>query len=124
MLIIMTTKVLIYLLAAVGCSCSFKIKTTKFLTARPLLQSDQLLPKFLDSDTDTSKHQTNNDNFQSLLFLKAAAGSSAFNIIFPIQDAFAKGGEYGILEGRTASMLHPLTMLALFATSIYAGSLG
>jgi hypothetical protein len=24
-----------------------------------------------------------------------------------------------LLEGRTASMLHPLTMLALFSTSIY-----
>lgn len=39
-------------------------------------------------------------------------------------ECFAKGGEYGILEGRTASMLHPVTMLALFATSVYSGYLG
>jgi hypothetical protein len=38
--------------------------------------------------------------------------------------AFAKDGSYGILEGRSASMLHPITMFALFFTTLYSGYLG
>lgn len=40
-------------------------------------------------------------------------------LLMPLQDVLAKGGEYGILEGRIGSMMHPLTMFALFATSLY-----
>eukprot|EP01038_Epipyxis_sp_PR26KG_P004035 gene4035-5772_t len=36
----------------------------------------------------------------------------------------AAASDYGILAGRTASMLHPVTNLALFATTIYSGYLG
>jgi hypothetical protein len=45
-------------------------------------------------------------------------------LLLPTQEAFAGGSEYGILAGRTASMLHPVTMLLLFATSVYSGYLG
>ena len=34
------------------------------------------------------------------------------------------GGAYGIFEGRTASLLHPLTMASLFLVSLYSGYLG
>jgi len=40
------------------------------------------------------------------------------------QDAYAAGGEYGILEGRILSLLHPVVMLLLFAATGYAGYLG
>lgn len=40
------------------------------------------------------------------------------------QDAYAVGGEYGILEGRILSLVHPVVMLALFAATGYAGYLG
>jgi len=42
----------------------------------------------------------------------------------PLEPANAKGGEYGAWEGRIASMMHPMTMSALFLTSLYAGYLG
>ena len=45
-------------------------------------------------------------------------------LLMPCSEAFAKDGAYGIFEGRTASMLHPVTMFALFATSLYSASLG
>ncbi len=36
----------------------------------------------------------------------------------------ADANEYGILAGRSASMLHPITMIALLGTSLYSGYLG
>ncbi|XP_071737221.1 uncharacterized protein [Rutidosis leptorrhynchoides] len=40
------------------------------------------------------------------------------------QDAFAAGGEYGILEGRSLALIHPIVMGGLFAYTLYAGYLG
>ena len=40
------------------------------------------------------------------------------------QDAFAKGGEFGLLEGRTAALVHPFFLGIMYATSLYAGYLG
>ena len=40
------------------------------------------------------------------------------------QDAYAAGGEYGILEGRIFSLLHPVVMITLFVATGYAGYLG
>lgn len=36
----------------------------------------------------------------------------------------AAGGEFGILEGRTAALIHPAVMGGLFVASVYAGWLG
>ena len=36
----------------------------------------------------------------------------------------AHANQYGIFAGRTASLMHPMTMFALFATSLYSGYLG
>ena len=38
--------------------------------------------------------------------------------------AHASGGEFGLFEGRTAALLHPAGMGALYATTLYAGYLG
>ena len=53
-----------------------------------------------------------------------AATIGMSSLLVPTQEAFAKGGEYGILEGRIGSMAHPITMFALFGTSIYSAYLG
>lgn len=39
-------------------------------------------------------------------------------------DALAAGGEFGILEGRSFALLHPLVMGGLFAYTLWAGYLG
>ena len=49
---------------------------------------------------------------------------SALTLLVPLEDASAAGGAYGIFEGKLASMAHPVTMLALFGTSVYSGYLG
>jgi hypothetical protein len=45
-------------------------------------------------------------------------------IVLSAQDAFAKGGEFGVLEGRTAALVHPFFLGIMYATSLYAGYLG
>ena len=45
-------------------------------------------------------------------------------IVLSAQDAFAKGGEFGLLEGRTAALVHPFFLGIMYATSLYAGYLG
>ncbi|KAK1438067.1 hypothetical protein QVD17_03870 [Tagetes erecta] len=40
------------------------------------------------------------------------------------QDAFAAGGEFGILEGRSLALVHPIVMGGLFVYTLYAGYLG
>ncbi|VVB06557.1 unnamed protein product [Arabis nemorensis] len=40
------------------------------------------------------------------------------------QDAVAVGGEFGILEGRSFALIHPIVMGGLFAYTLWAGYLG
>ncbi|PRQ58559.1 hypothetical protein RchiOBHm_Chr1g0360621 [Rosa chinensis] len=40
------------------------------------------------------------------------------------KDAFAVGGEFGILEGRTFALIHPIVMGGLFVYTLWAGYLG
>ena len=40
------------------------------------------------------------------------------------QDALAVGGEFGILEGRSFALIHPLVMGGLFVYTLWAGYLG
>lgn len=39
-------------------------------------------------------------------------------------EAIAKDGEYGLLEGRTAALIHPAVMFTLLGATLYAGYLG
>ncbi|OAY64670.1 hypothetical protein ACMD2_18061 [Ananas comosus] len=41
-----------------------------------------------------------------------------------MKDAMAVGGEFGILEGRTLALVHPLVMSGLFFYTLWAGYLG
>lgn len=40
------------------------------------------------------------------------------------QDAVAVGGEFGVLEGRTFALVHPIVMACLFVYTLWAGYLG
>lgn len=52
------------------------------------------------------------------------AGAALAPLLLHADAAFAKDGEFGILEGRTAALLHPAIMLTLFGATLYAGYLG
>ena len=41
-----------------------------------------------------------------------------------VQSAMAQGGEFGLLEGRSAALVHPIVMAGLFFATGYAGYLG
>ncbi|MEW5306132.1 MAG: hypothetical protein WDW36_008622 [Sanguina aurantia] len=41
-----------------------------------------------------------------------------------VNESMAKGGELGILEGRSAALLHPIVMGSLFVASLYSAYLG
>jgi len=58
--------------------------------------------------------------------LKTLAQATAFlaPLVFGASDAMAKGGEYGVLEGRTFAFVHPTVMGTLFLTTAYTGYLG
>ena len=45
-------------------------------------------------------------------------------ILFGAQEAFAKGGEYGLAEGRIISLAHPVAMGGCFLATLYAGYTG
>lgn len=44
--------------------------------------------------------------------------------VFNVDSAVAKAGEFGILEGTTAALVHPAMMGFLFVSSVYTGYLG
>ncbi|KAM3282555.1 hypothetical protein P3S67_026200 [Capsicum chacoense] len=48
----------------------------------------------------------------------------AFPFFLDAKDAVAAGGEFGILEGRSFALIHPIVMSGLFVYTLYAGYLG
>ena len=54
------------------------------------------------------------DQINSILYMLPSS-----SLFFQIQAAAAVDGEYGILEGKTAALIHPLVMMSLFATTIF-----
>ncbi|XP_072999700.1 uncharacterized protein [Typha latifolia] len=56
--------------------------------------------------------------------ISSAAAVLSLPLLLNPQDAMAAGGEFGILEGRTLALVHPLVMGGLFLYTIWAGYLG
>jgi hypothetical protein len=57
---------------------------------------------------------------------KALAQASALllPLVLNAGEAAAKGGEYGVLEGRTFAFIHPIVMGGLFLATAWTGYLG
>mmetsp|Transcript_18939 Transcript_18939/g.22669 ORF Transcript_18939/g.22669 Transcript_18939/m.22669 type:complete len:325 (+) Transcript_18939:79-1053(+) len=86
--------------------------------------AESVVPEIETSHLDTFVGSTE-EKFQLLegrMFLALTALSSGF--FLPVEEAAAKGGEYGILEGRTAALLHPAIFGVLFTASLYAAYTG
>ncbi|XP_073025399.1 uncharacterized protein [Primulina eburnea] len=96
--------------------------TTRLPQIHPKLHSS--LP--LDTNLEAQNQPQPKD--QSLLFqLKAASlpiTALALPFLLEPQDAAAVGGEFGILEGRSFALIHPIVMGGLFLYTLYAGYLG
>jgi hypothetical protein len=76
---------------------------------------DGLMPETSSSPTSSGVELTKLD--------MTAAGLMGPLLMF-VGDAAAADGQYGLLEGRSAALVHPIVMAALFGTTLYAGYLG
>jgi hypothetical protein len=94
-------------LSLIASSEALKVRSLKFS------KSSHMAINLYDNKSFDNKSNLDESIKSIVLF------TTAISSFLPVDIAFAAGGEYGLLEGRTASMLHPLTMLALFSTSIY-----
>ncbi|KAL9682462.1 hypothetical protein QQ045_014260 [Rhodiola kirilowii] len=61
---------------------------------------------------------------QTLKSLTLPLTTLAFPFLLDAKDALAVGGEFGILEGRTLALVHPVVMSGLFVYTLWAGYLG
>eukprot|EP00951_Prasinocladus_malaysianus_P007821 scaffold56300_cov39-Prasinocladus_malaysianus.AAC.1 len=53
-----------------------------------------------------------------------AAASFATPLFLGVGEAAAIDGQYGLLEGKSFALIHPIVMAGLFASTLYAGYLG
>ncbi|ONK58856.1 uncharacterized protein A4U43_C08F440 [Asparagus officinalis] len=79
------------------------------------------LPRPTSQPQPNSLKQTPTSIFSNVSL--AASTALALPLIAP-QDALAAAGEFGILEGRSVALIHPVVMGSLFVYTLYAGYLG
>ncbi|KAL4566975.1 hypothetical protein LXL04_022545 [Taraxacum kok-saghyz] len=77
----------------------------------------------IPSSPDSTKIHLSNHPINALQHLKSVSAVTLPFLLYP-QDAFAAGGEFGILEGRSVALIHPIVMGGLFVYTLYAGYLG
>lgn len=97
------------------------IKHPKNLTIIPK-QAPHVQTHSKDSSFDPQK--LINDAFLSLKSASIPLTALTFPLFLDPQDALAVDGEFGILEGRSLALIHPIVMSGLFAFTLYAGYLG
>lgn len=90
-------------------------RAIKALPFRPVL----VAPRPLSVAARAQSSQEQQEQLSSAALLAAAV--TPF-LLTP--EAQAAGGEFGLLEGRTAALVHPAMMFFLFGASAYAGYLG
>ncbi|PNX56226.1 hypothetical protein L195_g049772, partial [Trifolium pratense] len=81
----------------------------------------------LDIVPTQQKQQLSLDHDQTINTLKHTSLSlTAITLPFLLdtKDALAAGGEFGIFEGRTFALIHPIVLGGLFFYTLYAGYLG
>merc|ERR1719174_408471 len=88
------------------------------LAARDVKQLTNLSP--LSTSRETAAAVTAGPARETAAIVAAAATAATF---LP-QEALAKGGEYGLAEGRIISLAHPVAMGGCFLATLYAGYTG
>ncbi|XP_060218348.1 uncharacterized protein LOC132645400 [Lycium barbarum] len=64
------------------------------------------------------------DTFDKLRSASLPLTALTFPFFLDAKDALAAGGEFGIFEGRSFALIHPIVMSGLFVYTLYAGYLG
>ncbi|KAG9452609.1 hypothetical protein H6P81_005513 [Aristolochia fimbriata] len=78
---------------------------------------------FDDNPEKVLRHFSRAVSNLSISPLPTAAALSFPFLLFP-QDVLAAEGEFGLLEGRTFALIHPIIMSGLFVYTLWAGYLG
>ncbi|XP_062091330.1 uncharacterized protein LOC133797450 [Humulus lupulus] len=86
----------------------------------PHSHTKPLLPKL--SSTNSQKLIT--ETFHHLQSASLPLTALTLPFFFDPQNAAAAGGEFGILEGRSFALVHPIVMGGLFVYTLWAGYLG
>ncbi|KAK2650012.1 hypothetical protein Ddye_017501 [Dipteronia dyeriana] len=87
----------------------------------PILSTN---PNKLNFHQDTNKTTLFNQTTDSLKSAALPLTTLTLPFILDTKDALAVGGEFGILEGRSLALVHPLVMGSLFVYTLWAGYLG
>ena len=90
------------------------------LATRDATSLTNLSPLSTSRQTAAVTSQTSQPSRETAAIVAAAATASTF---LP-QEALAKGGEYGLAEGRIISLAHPVAMGGCFLATLYAGYTG
>ncbi|KAJ0246470.1 Plant/protein [Hirschfeldia incana] len=103
--------------------------TLHCLSTLHLLPRTTHRPKTLNSLKPTSKSQPCKipELPNPLQILKSSSlplALTSLPFLIDPQDAAAAGGQFGILEGRSFALIHPIVMGGLFVYTLYAGYLG
>ncbi|KAL1541223.1 hypothetical protein AAHA92_25473 [Salvia divinorum] len=101
---------------------------TLSLSNLPHLPPPRLLPQIQSKLSQTSSpnhsHQHTPELLHHLKSISLPLTAITLPFFLPPEDAFAVGGELGILEGRSFALIHPIVMSGLFVYTLYAGYLG
>ncbi|XP_014491491.1 uncharacterized protein LOC106754062 [Vigna radiata var. radiata] len=112
---------------------------TLTLLKLPILPSKPKLPRpsttktvpfpSIHLNSNSSSPNTHNSSFldQNIEPLKPvflSLSAITFPFLLDCKDALAVGGEFGILEGRSFALVHPIVMGAFFFYTLWAGYLG
>ncbi|KAI3904607.1 hypothetical protein MKW98_014787 [Papaver atlanticum] len=110
------------------------LQTKSKLSNLNQLTKPQLIKASTDNNINIKKKKKKNTTelFQNLIHqtthhLKSSPlPLTVFTLPFLLdpQDALAAGGEFGIFEGRTLALIHPIAMGGLFLYTLWAGYLG
>ncbi|KAI3924565.1 hypothetical protein MKX01_038005 [Papaver californicum] len=109
------------------------LRTKSKLSSLNQLTKPQLIKASLDNNNSNNRKKKDpTELFPNLIqqtthHLKSSTlPLTVFTLPFLLdsQDAVAAGGEFGIFEGRTLALIHPIAMGGLFLYTLWAGYLG
>lgn len=98
-----------------------RTKTAFSCATRPQARRGVLAIKCVAQPSRTTQPENRASNVTQPML---AAGALLAPYFLEVSSAMATGGDFGLLEGRSVALLHPLVMGVLFLATGYAGYLG
>lgn len=87
-------------------------------------RKEQVAIKTNLQDSQVVQTTTSSEDEDKMMRMLGQAALISTSMLALPEDAFAKGGELGILEGRTIALLHPAMMAFLLGATVWSGWLG